>query len=142
MQPKDDSINLSSELTTSFIKVMFNKYTEHHKDDNSLNTYQFITLRLLKIPDFVAYLPFVKNLSSEFQFYTNSQLTDVVINSLVKKNLLVENQARNYYLTPTGYRLGLKKTNIIKFWSKYYPHVLYPTTGIFITAILGSLLTS
>lgn len=142
MNSNDNSINLPSDLTEYFIKILFNKYTEHHKDDNSISTYPFITIRLLSINNLTAKLPIVKDLNKEFQSYGDSQLIDVVLNSLIQKDLLKENQAGRFYLTPVGYRLGLKKTNTFKFWNKYYPHVIYPTTGAFIASILGGLISA
>ena len=133
MNPNDNYTNLPSDLTDSFIKTLFNKYTEYHKDDNSINTYQFITMRLLSISGFVNKLPVVKELNKEFQSYSDSQLINVVLNSLVKKNLLHEKQAGRFYLTSTGYSLGLKKTNIFKFWSRYHPTSFYPSS----LALLG-----
>jgi hypothetical protein len=132
MQPKDNSMNLSSNLSNRLLKILYKEYNSKHDSTSNLSSHPFLILHLRDNPQIKGVLLCIKELSKEFDTYSNDQVLSTALNSLVRGNT-VDHTSGKYYLNEAGYRQGLKKTNILKFWSRFHPSSFYPSS----LALLG-----
>jgi hypothetical protein len=132
MNPNDNSINLSSNLSNRLLKILYKEYSNNHDSTSNLSSHPFLILHLRNKPQIKSVLLSIKGLSKEFDTYSDDQVLSTTLNSLVRGNT-VDYISGKYYLNELGYRQGLKKTNIFKFWSRFHPTSFYPSS----LALLG-----
>lgn len=126
MNPNDDFLNnFPKEHSGKFLKTLYSLYAESNDGIASLDKFRFSTFNLLNDDDIKKQLPTIKALSNQFKDYSENQILNVVLNSLSNSNLMFRGEQRFFYLTENGYKIGMKNTNIIKYWSSYHSNTFY-----------------
>lgn len=120
------------------MKVLYRLYSSNNKGETALQTYWFHTHSLKNDKSFTEKLILI---SQMFPNYSEQQLVRVVLNSLEHGGFMTQNSSK-FYLTQAGYKQGMKKCNILKYWSSYYPAAFYPSLCAIAVAIITTLLTA
>jgi hypothetical protein len=136
MKPSANSIDLDKKLANRALKLLYKHYNAKHDTESSLDTFliSIINFHTRDISEnFMAVVRDVQKLHNDFKSYTPQQMLSVTYNSLSRGGFMKTDNNVNYYLTPEGYRQGMKKLHFPKFMFKYHTN----TTVIGAIALLS-----
>lgn len=143
MKPSN-SIDLNKNLANRALILLYRHYNAKHDTDSSLDSFVISVVNFDRrdiSEKFMVVVNEVQDLHREFKNYSAQQMLSVTFNSLCRANFMKSENNVNFYLTPKGYRQGMKKHNFPKFMMKYHTNTtvlgLVTLLGIAVTALVA-----